>query len=79
MPTSNPFTIRRAVPGEVAPRPWALSRWQEAVSVLDDENEADLVSAIEEHFGLEIDDEELTGDVFASVGTLVEFVDSKRG
>lgn len=33
--------------------------------------------AIEEHFGVTIEDEEITGDVFETMGTLAAFVESK--
>jgi acyl carrier protein len=36
-----------------------------------------LITALEEHFGIGIDDDEIDGSVFASVGTLVAFVQMK--
>lgn len=36
-----------------------------------------LVAAIEEHFGITIDDDEFGAELFESVGSLVEFVDAK--
>lgn len=36
-----------------------------------------VVTALEERFDIVFDDEELTADRFASVGTLVAFVESK--
>ena len=36
-----------------------------------------LVSAIEERFGFSIDDDEIDGSLFATVGTLADFVSTK--
>jgi acyl carrier protein len=36
-----------------------------------------LITALEEHFGLAVDDDELTGATFATVGSLTAFVQSK--
>jgi acyl carrier protein len=36
-----------------------------------------LITAMEERFGLVVDDDEIDGDVFATVGSLVAFVQSK--
>ena len=36
-----------------------------------------LINFIEEHFGFVIEDDEIDGSTFASVGSLVEFVDGK--
>ena len=38
----------------------------------------ELVAAIEQRFGVEIDDDEITGDVFETLGSLAEFVHDKR-
>ncbi len=38
----------------------------------------ELAAALEERFDITIDDEDFTGEVFDSVGTLTTFVDSKR-
>ena len=37
----------------------------------------ELVLALEERFGIEIDDAQITGELFESVGSLAEFVDSQ--
>jgi acyl carrier protein len=37
-----------------------------------------LAAALETRFGFEIDDSEFTMEIFATVGTLAEFVDQKR-
>jgi acyl carrier protein len=36
-----------------------------------------LISALEERFGIAIDDVEIDASIFATVGSLVDFVDSK--
>jgi acyl carrier protein len=36
-----------------------------------------VVGALEDEFGIVVDDDELTADVFATVGSLVAFVQSK--
>lgn len=36
-----------------------------------------VVTMIEDEFGLTIDDDEMSADVFSTVGSLAEFVDSK--
>lgn len=36
-----------------------------------------LINVMEEHFGFVIEDDEIDGSTFASVGSLVEFVDRK--
>lgn len=57
----------------------------ESTKLLDDIPEFDsmavvtVVTAIEERFDIAFDDEELTADQFETVGTLVNFVASKRG
>jgi acyl carrier protein len=37
-----------------------------------------LITALEERFGFAVEDDEISGSTFASVGTLVEFVAGKR-
>jgi acyl carrier protein len=39
----------------------------------------ELVTAIEDHFGVVVDDSEFTGDTFETLGSLAAFVDGKRG
>jgi acyl carrier protein len=39
----------------------------------------ELVAALEERFGITIDDEDVTGEVFETLGSLAAFVDGKRG
>jgi acyl carrier protein len=38
----------------------------------------ELAQALEDHFGLVIDDSEFTGDTFETVGSLAEFIERKR-
>jgi acyl carrier protein len=38
-----------------------------------------LVSAIEDEFGIDVDDEDLVPDNFATIGQIAGFVDSKSG
>jgi acyl carrier protein len=39
----------------------------------------ELVTAIEDHFGIVVDDSEFTGDTFQTLGSLAAFIDGKRG
>jgi acyl carrier protein len=39
----------------------------------------EVVEALEAKFGLEVDDAELTGEVFETLGGLTDFVASRRG
>ena len=36
-----------------------------------------IITALEEEFGCEIEDDEISADVFATIGTLAEFVEGK--
>jgi acyl carrier protein len=36
-----------------------------------------LLTALEEHYGFEIDDDEISADMFATLGTLTQFVEDK--
>jgi acyl carrier protein len=38
----------------------------------------ELVTALEARFGFEVSDDEITGEVFETLGSLAAFVDSKR-
>ncbi len=38
-----------------------------------------LITALEEYFGFTVDDDEINADVFATLGSLTEFVDQKSG
>jgi acyl carrier protein len=48
-----------------------------AVPELDSMAVVSLITALEEHFGFTVDDDELTGATFATVGSLTKFVESK--
>jgi acyl carrier protein len=39
----------------------------------------EVVAALEQRFGITIDDDEVTGDTFDTVGSLIKFVESKLG
>lgn len=36
-----------------------------------------VITALEEHFGFTVQDDEMSAEIFATVGSLTEFVDSK--
>ena len=38
----------------------------------------ELAAALEERFGFQIDDDDFTGDVFETIGSLAEFVEANR-
>ena len=50
-----------------------------AVPELDSMAVVTLITTLEERFGIAIDDDEIDGDTFASVGALSDFVAAKRG
>ncbi len=50
-----------------------------AVPELDSMAVAGVLTSLEERFGFEIDDDEIDGSTFASVGSLVAFVQGKLG
>ncbi len=49
-----------------------------SVPELDSMAVATLIASLEDHFGFTVDDDEIDGSTFASVGTLVDFVRSKH-
>jgi acyl carrier protein len=49
-----------------------------AIPELDSMAVVALITALEERFGFMIDDDEISGETFASVGSLVDFVERKR-
>lgn len=49
-----------------------------ALPELDSFGVVQLVAELEERFGITIDDDEFGADLFETVGTLTDFVDSKR-
>lgn len=48
-----------------------------AVPELDSMGVVALITALEEQYGFSVDDDEIDGDVFATVGSLSRFVDEK--
>lgn len=48
-----------------------------AIPELDSMAVVSLITALEEHFGFAIDDDEIDGSIFASPGTLIDFVAGK--
>jgi len=48
-----------------------------AMPELDSMAVVSLITRLEEHFGLTVDDDDMDGSTFATVGTLVDFVSSK--
>lgn len=50
-----------------------------AIPELDSMAVVSLITAMEERFGIVIDDDEIDGSVFQTVGSLVDFVASKVG
>jgi len=49
-----------------------------AVPELDSMAVVSVIAALEDRFGITVDDDEISGATFASLGSLVEFVSSKR-
>ena len=50
-----------------------------AVPELDSMAVVGLINMMEEHFGFIVEDDEIDGTAFATVGSLVEFVEGKLG
>ena len=50
-----------------------------AIPELDSMAVVALITALEERFGIAIDDDDIDGDTFASVGSLAAFVERKLG
>ncbi|MEF7616847.1 acyl carrier protein [Aquincola sp. MAHUQ-54] len=48
-----------------------------AIPELDSMAVVSLITGLEERFGIVVDDDEISGDTFASVGTLIDFVGAK--
>lgn len=48
-----------------------------AIPELDSMAVVTLIGTLEERFGIIVDDDEISGDTFASLGSLVAFVDGK--
>ena len=50
-----------------------------AIPELDSMAVVSLITSLEDRFGIMVDDDEIDGDTFASVGSLVNFVAGKLG
>lgn len=48
-----------------------------AIPELDSMAVVTLITSLEDQFGLAVDDDDISGDTFANVGALVDFVSSK--
>ncbi len=48
-----------------------------AIPELDSMAVVNLITSLEEHYGFAIDDDEISADTFATLGSLVDFVDRK--
>lgn len=46
---------------------------------LDSMGVVSLIGALEEHFGIAVDDDEISASTFATLGSLAAFVQEKRG
>ena len=49
-----------------------------AIPELDSMAVVTLITALEEQLGIVVDDDDIDGDIFVSVGSLVDFVNNKR-
>ena len=54
------------------------TRLLDSMPELDSMAIVELIAALEDRFGLTIDEEEITGEVFESIGTLAAFVEQQR-
>ena len=50
-----------------------------AIPELDSMAVVSLITGLEDRFGIVVDDDDIDGDTFRSVGTLAEFVEAKLG
>lgn len=50
-----------------------------AIPELDSMAVVNLITGLEERFGISVDDDEIDGDTFATVGSLADFVSAKLG
>lgn len=48
-----------------------------AITELDSMAVVTLIGSLEDHFGISVDDDEISGDTFATVGALADFVSGK--
>jgi len=57
----------------------ADSRLLGALPELDSMAVVSIITALEDHFAIAVSDDEISADTFATLGTLVAYVDSKVG
>jgi len=89
--TQHADTVAASLPGVVEVLTRTLGIEDRAASItretrlfgelpeLDSLGVVELAAALEDRFDVVIDDEDFTGDVFESVGTLTDFIDARRG
>ena len=65
--------------GERAERLTRDSELLGAIPEFDSQAVVSVLVAVEEHFGIQIDDDEVTADIFVTLGDLVDFVAQKVG
>jgi acyl carrier protein len=74
----------RTILGDVLALPNAAALTEQSallgsVPELDSMAVVNLIGALEEHFGITVDDDEISASTFETVGTLVDFVRAKTG
>ena len=89
--TQHADTVAASLPGVVEVLTRTLGIEDRAASItretrlfgelpeLDSLGVVELAAALEDRFDVVIDDEDFTGDVFESVGTLTDLIDARRG
>ena len=63
--------------GAIAPHP--DTRVLGAIPEMDSMSVVGILASLEEQYGIMVDDDEIDADVFATVGSLTAFVESKLG
>jgi acyl carrier protein len=73
-------TLADTLPGvvEVLTRTLGGTRLFGELPELDSLGVVELAAALEDRFDIVIEDEDFTGEVFESVGTLTDFIDARR-
>lgn len=64
-------------PGAIAPSP--ETRVLGAIPEMDSMSAVGILASLEEQYGIAVNDDEIDADVFATVGSLTAFVESKLG
>ncbi len=64
-------------PGSISPQ--AETRVLGVIPEMDSMSVVGILTTLEEHYGILVDDDEIDADVFATVGSLTRFVESKLG